>query len=80
MKVKIIKRYKVREGRYWEPDLIVGCTNDYGKQLITEGFAREIRIEKRKDDHGNEFEVEIEIVDKQGTTITTRVKDDKNKK
>jgi hypothetical protein len=76
MKVKIIKRYQVRENRFWEVDLIAGVTNEFGKELIDQGFAHEVRIEKRKDSKGNDFEVEVEVIDKQGNTKSKRVKEE----
>lgn len=77
MKVKIIKTYQLREGRFWQPDQVADVTNDFGKELIKDGFAHEIRFEKRKDSKGHEFEVLVEVVDKQGTTISKMVKDKK---
>lgn len=77
MKIKIIKQYELREGRTWEPELIADVTNDFGKQLVKDGFAHEIRIEKRKDSKGNDFEVQVEVLDNKGTTISKMIKDKK---
>lgn len=75
MKIKIIKEYQFREGRSWKPEQVVDVTNDYGKELIKDGHAHEIRIEKRKDSKGHEFEVQVEVLDNKGTTISKKVKD-----
>lgn len=75
MKVKIIKEYELRPGRSWYPELIADVTNDFGAQLIKDGYAHEIRIEKRKDSKGNEFEVQVEVLDNKGTTSSKKVKD-----
>lgn len=77
MKVKIIKEYELRPGRFWKPERIADVTNDFGKELIKDGYAHEIRIEKRKDKKGLEFEVQVEVTDNKGTTISTKVKDKK---
>lgn len=75
MKIKIIKDYQLREGRIWKPEQKVDVTNDFGKELIKDGFAHEIRIETRKDKKGLEFQVEVEVLDNKGTTISKKVKD-----
>jgi hypothetical protein len=75
MKIKIIKQYELREGRHWLPEQIADVTNDSGKQLIKDGYAHEIRIEKRKDSKGHEFEVQVEVLDNKGTTISKKIKD-----
>lgn len=77
MKIKIIKKYEwpERPGRFWEPEQIADVDNDKGRLLIKNGFAHEIRIEKRKDAKGHEFEVQVEILDNKGTTISKKVKD-----
>jgi hypothetical protein len=76
MKIKIIKQYELRPGRFWNPDQIADVTNDFGKEMIKEGYAREIRFEKRKDSKGIEFEVQVEVIDDKGTTIS-KLKDKK---
>jgi endonuclease YncB( thermonuclease family) len=73
MKVRIIKKYTVREGRFWNVDQRVDVTNDFGAELIKEGYAREIRIEKRADSKGNPYEVEVEDIDK-STKVSKLVK------
>lgn len=72
MKIKIIKKYEwpERAGRFWDPKQIVDVDNDKGRRLIKEGFAHEIRIEKRKDSKGIEFEVQVEVIDKSASIIT----------
>lgn len=75
MKIKIIKEYQIREGRAWQPEQIAVVTNDFARQLISDGYAHETRTEKRKDAKGHEFEVEIEVLDNKGTTISKKVKD-----
>ena len=75
MKVKIIKDYQLRPGRTWKPEQIADVTNDFGLELIKDGYAHEIRIEKRKDSKGLEFEVQVEIFDNKGTTISKKIKE-----
>lgn len=69
MKVKIIRQYEVRPGRFWNPDQTTDVTNDFGKDLIEKGYARELRMEKRKDSKGIEFEVQVEVIDKSAQII-----------
>ena len=75
MKIKIIKEYHIREGRSWKPEQVADVTNDFGAELIKDGFAHEIRIEKRTDAKGHEFEVQVEVLDKQGNTSTKKIKE-----
>lgn len=77
MKVKIIKQYKVREGKFWEPGQVAHVTNGFGRQLIKEGYAHEYRIETRSA-NGVEFQVDVEVLDNKGTTITKKTKDKSN--
>lgn len=79
MKVKIIKEYQVREGKSWKPDQAADVTNDFGKHLISEGFAHEIRTEIRHDHKGIPFEVQVEVVDKVASIVTeVKKKNSKN--
>ena len=78
MKIKIIKDYEPRPGRTWKAGMNADVLDENALQIIKDGFAREMRIEKHKADNGAEFEVEVEIVDNKGTTIKTKV-DNKSK-
>lgn len=58
------------------PEQIADVTNDFGRELIKGGYANEIRIEKRKDSKGHEFEVMVEKLDNKGTTISKKINKD----
>jgi hypothetical protein len=77
MKVKIIKRYELYPGRFWEVDQLAEVDNELGPRLVKEGFANEIRIQCDKDDRGNDQYYEVEILDKQGSTRSKKIDKEK---
>lgn len=78
MKVKIIKPYQLRETKTWPIGQLADVTNDFGKHLISEGYAHEIRFETRHDHKGIPFEVQVEVIDK-SSQIVSEVKEKKSK-
>jgi len=70
MKVKIIKPYELRPGREWPIGQRAEVTNELGKQLISAGYAHEIKIETRKNEKGYEYQVEVEVFDKSAQVVT----------